>query len=244
MYQHLMTYWAETMQDDAYILTVDGWTAGNQVVRLQKENKGRKKDVEGLKGLEGRLIPIFLLISTYFAVEQKQLNDLNANVEELGAQMDELKDEHGGEEGLLAEVIENDKISKGSVQKRIKEIKDVADFADELAELKKYFALLEEEAEAKKAIKKAENELERQVLAKYPSISLKEIKTLVVERKWMDALESVVQGEVDMCSQVLTGRVRELAQRYAVPMPAITAKVEQLNAKVDSDLQKMGFAWK
>jgi type I restriction enzyme M protein len=132
-YQHLMTYWAETMQDDAYIVTVDGWTAGNQVVRLQKESKGRKKDVEGLKGLEGRLIPISLLISTYFGVEQKELDDLNAKLEQIGAQMDELKDEHGGDEGLLVEVIENEKIGKGSVQKRIKEIADDAEFADELA---------------------------------------------------------------------------------------------------------------
>jgi type I restriction enzyme M protein len=45
IYQHLMTYWAEVMQDDAYIITVDGWAAGNQVVRLQKENKGKKKNI-------------------------------------------------------------------------------------------------------------------------------------------------------------------------------------------------------
>src|SRR5207244_6137070 len=43
VYQHLMAYWAETMQDDAYIITVDGWSAGNQVVRLQKESKRRRK---------------------------------------------------------------------------------------------------------------------------------------------------------------------------------------------------------
>lgn len=50
------------------------------------------------------------------------------------------------------------------------------------------------------------------------------MKTLVVERKWMDALETAVRGEVDRLSQQLTGRVKELAERYAEPMPEITAK--------------------
>src|SRR5439155_21100743 len=82
VYQHLMTYWAEVMQDDAYIITVDGWAAGNQVVRLQKENKGKKKDIEGLTGLEGRLIPTSLLISAYFAAERTRLDELDAKLEQ------------------------------------------------------------------------------------------------------------------------------------------------------------------
>jgi type I restriction enzyme M protein len=205
-----MTYWAEIMQDDAYIITVDGWVVGAQVVRLQKEHKGKKKDIEGLPGLEGRLIPTSLLISMYFAVEQTRLNKLNVKLEQIGAQIDELKDKHSGDEGLLAEVIENDKISKGSVQRRIKEIKDVGDFADEFAVLQEYAALFEREAETKKAIKEAEKDLERKMLAKYPTLSLEEIKALVVERKWMDALEALVQGEVDSRSRALTWYRNEL----------------------------------
>src|SRR5204863_7211133 len=62
-YQHLMNYWAETMQDDLYELAADGWDAGKEVVRMKKEVKKKgsgdkvKKDVEGIEGLEGRLIP-------------------------------------------------------------------------------------------------------------------------------------------------------------------------------------------
>ena len=53
IYQCLMTYWEEVMQDDAHIITADDWGAGNEVIRLQKESKDKKKDVEGLYGLEG-----------------------------------------------------------------------------------------------------------------------------------------------------------------------------------------------
>jgi type I restriction enzyme M protein len=248
VYQDLMTYWAETMQDDAYIITVDGWDAGKQVPRRQRETQGKsqetkKRDIQGLGGLEGRLIPVPLLIGTYFAKEQKRLEELNAKVEQVSAQMDELKDEHGGEEGLLAEVIENEKISKGAVQKRMKEVTGDADFADELGVLQRYAGLFEREAELKKATKDEETALEQEVLAKYPALSLEEIKTLVVERKWMGALEATVTGEVDRLSQTLTGRIRELALRYAVPMPEITEKVEELCGEVDAHLKKMGFVW-
>ncbi len=248
VYQHLMTYWSDTMQDDAYIITVDGWGSGNQVTRLQRETKSRnkepkKKDIQGLSGLEGRLIPIPLLISTYLASDQKQLDELNTKLEQIGAQMDELKDEHAGEDGLLSEVIEDDKITKGSVQKRLKEVKDDTEFADEAAVLKKYGALFEDEAKTKAEIKGAEKELERKVLARYPALSLEEIKTLVVERKWIDGLSAAVTGEVDRMSQMLTGRIRELALRYAVPMPAIKSNVEELSASVDEHLKKMGFTW-
>ncbi len=241
IYQHLMNYWEEVMQDDTHIITVDGWKSGNEVIRLQRENKGKKKDVEGLAGLEGRLIPISLAIKTYFAKEQTALDELNVTLEQVGVDMDALKDEHGGEEGLLSEVISDDKISKANVQKRIKEIKNSADDVDELVVLEKYFALFEKEADTKKAIKDAEKDLEKKVLAKYPTFTLDEVKTLVVERKWMDELFARVLGEVDRLSQTLAGRVKELAERYAEPMPKITKEVETLTAKVEDHLSKMGF---
>lgn len=229
------------MQDDTHIITVDGWKAGNEIIRLQKDSKGKKKDVEGLAGLEGRLIPISLAIKTYFAKEQTALDELNAILEQVSVDMDALKDEHGGEEGLLSEVIDDDKISKASVQKRIKEIKNSADDADELAVLEKYFALFEKESDTKKTIKDAEKDLEKKVLAKYPTLTLEEVKTLVIERKWMDELSARVLGEADRLSQTLAGRVKELAERYTEPMPEITKEVKALKEKVEGHLSKMGF---
>jgi type I restriction enzyme M protein len=244
VYQHLMNYWEEVMQDDTHIITVDGWKSGNEIIRLQKEAKGKKKDIEGLVGLEGRLIPISLVIKTYFAKEQAKLDELNATLEQIGVDTDSLKDEHGGEEGLLSEVIDNDKISKANVQRRIKEISktsDDSDVDDELAILEKYLALFEKEADTKKAIKDAEKDLEKKVLIKYPTLIEEEIKTLVVERKWMDELSARVLGEVDRLSQTLAGRVKELAERYAEPMPIITDEVADLTEKVEEHLSKMGF---
>jgi type I restriction enzyme M protein len=241
IYQHLMTYWEEVMQDDVYILTTEGWETGKQVIRLQKETKGKKKDIEGLYGLEGRLIPIPLLIKTYFASEQNALDKLAATLEQIIAEMDELKDEHGGDEGLLSEVIDNDKISKGAVQKRIKEIKSDKDSADELKVLEQYMGLFEKEAATKQEIKEQEKSLEQKILGKYPKLSMSDVKMLVVDCKWMDALQGRIMGEVDRLSQSLAGRVKELAERYAQPMPEIVKEVANLEGKVESHLAKMGF---
>lgn len=241
IYQHLMAYWEEVMQDDAHIITTDGWKAGNEIIRLQRETKGKKKDIEGLVGLEGRLIPISLAIKIYFTKEQNAIDDLNAKIEQIGVDMSELKDEHGGEEGLLSEVIDNDKISKANVQKRIKEIKNSADDAEELAVLEKYSNLFEKEAENKKAIKDAEKDLEKKILAKYPKLVLDEIKTIIVERKWMDELETRVLGEVDRLSQTLAGRVKELSERYDEPLPEIEKEVDGFKKRVGDHLIKMGF---
>lgn len=243
IYQHLMAYWEETMQDDTHIITADGWDTGKEVLRLQKESKGKKKDIEGLEGLEGRLIPVSLAIKTYLADEKRVLDELNAKLEQIDAKMDELKDEHGDEEGLLSEVIDNDKISKGAVQKRIKEIKDDADSADELLVLKQYLALFDDESDTKKRIKDGERDLEKKVLSKYPTLTTEEIKTLVVERKWMDDLESRIIGEMDRLSQRLAGRVNELAERYAKTLPELQQSVEALSSKVDEHLKAMGFTY-
>lgn len=242
IYQHLMAYWEEVMQDDAHIITADGWKAGNEIIRLHREGKDKKKkDIAGLAGLEGRLIPIPLAIQIYFAKEQSVIDDLKAQLEQISADMDALKDEHGGEEGLLSEVIDNDKISKANLQKRIKEIKNSVDDAEELAVLEKYMDLFDKEAETKKSIKDAEKDLEKKILLKYPKFTLDEIKTLVVERKWMDDLESRVQSEIDRLSQALAGRVKELAERYVEPLPDIEKVVNELKKTVNNHLAKMGF---
>jgi type I restriction enzyme M protein len=90
-------------------------------------------------------------------------------------------------------------------------------------------------------LKLAQEQLTAAVAAKDPTLSVDEIKTLVVEDKWLTALAQAVQGELERVSQTLTGRIRELAERYATPLPQLTEEVEALAARVAEHLQKMGF---
>jgi type I restriction enzyme M protein len=82
------------------------------------------------------------------------------------------------------------------------------------------------------------------VAARYGQLTVDDIKTLVVRDKWIATLSTAVQGELDRVSQTLTGRIRELADRYATPLPRLTDEVAELAARVDEHLQKMGALWK
>lgn len=156
--------------------------------------------------------------------------------------MEEMVDEHGGEEGLLEDA-KNDKgkVTKVAVVARLREIQGNRDEADERKALGDYLALVEKEAAVSAKVKAAEEALTAKVAVKYGKLSEDDIKALVVEDKWLAAVAAAVQGELDRVSQTLTGRVRELAERYAAPLPQLTAEVETLAARVGKHLEKMGF---
>jgi type I restriction enzyme M protein len=249
VYQHIMDYWAETMQDDMYELASDGWIAGREVRRIEKKTKkgGKEvmKQVAGIEGLEGRLIPPVLIIQEYFAVEQKAIDDLQVKTEMLNAEMDEMREEHGGEDGLLANAIDDKgKISKGNLQKAIKELGRCSDDnGEEYDKLHAYKKLMEDEARIKEEIKATAADLEVLVIKKYPALSIDEIKTIVVDKKWMRSIERRIKTEMDNISHRLTQRIKELAERYETPLPRLTSEINELTTKVESHLKKMGLIW-
>ena len=70
------------------------------------------------------------------------------------------------------------------------------------------------------------------------------VKTLVVDDKWMQAIEKAVKNEIDHISQRLTNRIKELAERYETPLPEIDREAKDMESKVNAHLEKMGFVWK
>ena len=232
VYQHLMDYWAATMQDDCYLIAADGWVAKTSRI-LETDKKGKTKD----KGWTCDLVPKPLIVARYFAKEQADIDAATADLESITATLAELEEEHGGEDGFLGAL---DKINKAEVTRRKREIQGDPEAKEEAAILKQWLQLSAEEADLKKAIREAEAALDQLAYHKYPQLSEAEIQTLVVDDKWLTALSQAVQGELDRVSQTLTGRIRQLADRYASPLPQLTDEVEQLAAKVAAHLEKMG----
>jgi type I restriction enzyme M protein len=245
MYQHLMDYWAETMQDDVYMLVSDGWreAAKPRLITEDKEKKTKERadfTVERQK-FKAELIPVTLIIARYYAAEQAAIEKLEAEVAAIGQQMEELAEEHAGEGGLLEDAKnDKDKLTKASVTARLKAIKTDRDAADERKVLEDYVALCEQEAATGAKLGAAQDALMGKVAAKYGKLTEDEIQTLVVDDKWIATLAATVQGELDRVSQTLTGRIRQLAERYATPLPQLTDEVATLAARVDAHLQKMG----
>ena len=231
VYQHLMDYWAETMQDDAWMIASDGW----QAMSNGKPNTD--------------LIPPALVVARYFAADLSTIEQLETQRDAISRQMEEMDEQYGndsgGEDGLLNDA-KNDKgkLTKASIKARLTEIKSVRAELVEAQERKlldAYADLIEQEAAANKGIKEGRQALDKLVAMKYAKLTEAEIKTLVVEDKWLAALSAQVQGELDRVSQALTGRIRQLAERYATPLPQLTDEVARLADKVEAHLKQMGF---
>lgn len=236
IYQHLMDYWAETMQDDAYLIATDGWLAKTARI-METDKKGRTKD----KGWTCDLIPKSFVVARYFAQERTALDEMRAQLEVAATSLAELEEEHGGEEGFLGTL---DKIAKAEINARLNEIKGDKGAKDEAGVLKRWLKLSDSEMVFKRAVREQEAALDKMAYEKYPKLSAAEIKTLVVDDKWMAALSASVEGELNRVSQTLTGRIRELAERYATPLQQLTDEVATLATRVAEHLMRMGATWK
>jgi type I restriction enzyme M protein len=231
-----MDYWADTMQDDCYLISADGWKAETYRI-IETDKKGKQKD----KGWACDLVPKGLIVARYFATEQEAISNLEAELETVVARMAEMEEENSGEDGAFSEL---EKVNKANVVARLKEIKGDQDAAGEAALFNEWLELSSREADLKRALKEAETDLDAKALAKYSTLAASEIQALVVRDKWLMAVDNAVHSEMDRISQALTQRVKDLVERYETPLPQLTAKVSDLEHAVERHLEQMGFSWK
>ncbi len=239
VYQYLMDYWAEVMQDDSYLISADGWKAETYRI-IETDKGGKEKD----KGWNCDLIPKTLIVARYFCEEQSRLDQLQSNLENVIAQISELEEEQGGEEGIFGQF---EKVNKAVVTTRLKEIKGVTEVDDEAhdeeAILRKWLEFNTKHAELKTKVKEWEKDLDAKAYSHYPKLTEEEITSLVVDDKWMTALEAAINGEIEHVSQALTQRVKELSDRYETPLPQMISNVKKLEKEVNSHLERMGISW-
>lgn len=246
VYEVLMEYWAETMQDDVYAVCYDGYEAGREIayeyVTKKKKENGQTIEVktDKIKGFEGKLLPKALIAAHFFEEDVKALDTLQGQLDEVSAKLEELAEENGGEDGLFAQL---DDLKKATVSARIKAIKKDPAAKEELAALKGYMSLLDAESNYKKAIKQAEADLDTKLEKKYPQLTLEEIRHLLVEEKWFAAIYSGIDAIHEAVSHHLSARVTQLVERYEYTLKECEDEVDQFEGKVKSHLERMGFVW-
>ena len=236
VYQHLMNYWEEVMQDDCYLITLGGWSAKTRRIE-EEDKKGKMKD----KGWTCDLVPKNLVVARYFAKEQASLENKQAELDAVTAAIADLEEEHGGEEGYLSGL---DKVSKAEVKARMKEIKGDRDAKDEADLLKRWLDLSEQETALKREVKEQDTILDELSYKMYSSLSETDIQRIVIDDKWMARLNAEIIIEHERVSQSLTGRIRELSERYISTLTSLTDKLETHSARVNQHLKNMGMSWK
>jgi type I restriction enzyme M protein len=245
VYQHLIEYWGEVLYDDVVAIKADGWKKANSI-RLLTDTKDKKNGEQpdfaiGKQKYKADLIPPAILIARYFSAQQATIQKLEADSEALTAQLEELKEEHTGEDGLLADAL-SDKgdLTKASIADRLKN--KIID-ADERVLLKQAQEMLNTGADLDKQAKILEQQLYEQVIQQYARLDVEEIKTLTIYDKWLATLQRRIDAEMQRVTNALANRIKELEERYSTPLPALLTEVNTLQANVDGHLKKMGFAW-
>jgi type I restriction enzyme M protein len=256
IYQLLMDYWDETMQDDVYILVQDGWEAG-KVLRELVAKKGEKlKEAPdlmiGKQKYKADLIPPGLIVARYFAKQQQEIDEIQTDLDVITQELEALIEEHTGEDGALVDAqTDTGKVTKNSIKKLMGDSKQLSMFKDlelsieqdDVLILQQCFQLFEQEETMKKKVKESQIELDKAVFSQYRKLTEDEIKTLVINDKWGATLEGRIIGEIERVTQQLASRIKELDERYAEPLPQLVDEVEMLSSKVDEHLKRMGLIW-
>ena len=233
IYQHLMDYWAATMQDDCYLIAADGWKAETSRI-IETDKKGKTKD----KGWTCDLIPKQLIVARYYPKEQATIDQLTSDLEIAISKLAELEEEQSGDDGAFSEI---EKVNRVAVAARLKEIKDDSEESDEANILNEWMMLCAKDGDLRTRLKEVGSDLDAKNYASYPKLTEHEIRDIVVKSKWLCDLELAVCSEVDRISYAFSQRLTELAEQYEYPLSAMQNRITGLEEKVTQHFKRMGF---
>ncbi len=237
IYQKIMTYWEETMQDDVYLISQEGF----DVSLFPTKNKNGK-----IISWDSDLIPkeTEILVRKYFAKQQEELEKLSLQLEETEQSMQDLEDEGEADDDMFSEARgKAGKITKGELTKRIKIIQDDSELKEEYDVLKEYQKLMDKKDDLTSQIKNLEKNLDKDLHSKYKTLKESEIREIVIYDKWLEAIHKSINEESQRLSNDFAGKIKNLAERYASTLPDMTRDVQELTVKVDQHLERMGFKW-
>ena len=251
VYQRVMDYWIESMQDDVYLIASAGWTEASAPRLVIEDKKTKIKETPdltiGRRKYKMDLIPPGLLIARCFADEQAVLDAFRARTDAAAHELQEFIKEHGaednGEESPLADAVgEKGKITQARLKDLLKALPKDAENKRERDILARCLALLRAESAANKDFKAAETTLAEAMLRRYATLSEDEIKALVLKDKWLASIRTAVVGEASRLTRRLTAGIHTLEERYARPLPDIKRGVDAFGATVAGHLNRMGLS--
>ena len=111
----------------------------------------------------------------------------------------------------------------------------------ELDVLHRWLSYKKAETDLRTEHKHGTDGLYEQVELLYQNLTKDEIRSLLVDDKWMASIEERIGRQVENLIGRLTDRVTILEERYAVSLPEIESRSHDQGAKVLDHLERMGF---
>lgn len=124
VYQVLLAYWNEVMNDDVSLIISepDGYANARATDNIEEEiTQGKNKGEMKVTGWEGRLIPKAIVIDAFFREEKNAIEEAENVVAETESLLSDLV-ESADEESALADVAENGKVRAKDLEAKIEEL--------------------------------------------------------------------------------------------------------------------------
>lgn len=240
VFDAFMNYWSETMQDDVYMVSRDGWHA---MLQLPRDKNGNFKKTYTFETLSCDLLPVDVLINAEFHTEKEVIDHQREQISAYDVAMNEMIEEFGS----LFEQAADDKgkVDNKLIRKLLAQAKrgkyDYSD--DEIATWKYYVGLLDKQDTVKKEMKVAIADLTDKVEKRYGTLDEDEVRSLVFNSKWMSQLAQFFDGLMQTAMQDIMNALKDLIDRYADPLPVLENDVEAYRKAVADDLHSMGLSY-
>jgi len=241
VYDVLLNYWADVMQDDCYMIVNDGWTYPE--VKALKSGKGDKKKAIMYDEIVCDLVPVSIVLTEYFTAETNEIAELLSSIESLQQELSDLV-ESNTDVFRFNDDDDEDKpvnVKIADVKKAIKNAKTDATSKEDLEILKLWELTYTKKEGYVSQWKEKRTELTEAVVAKYAALTEDEIKTLVVERKWLASVVGGCEALMQNVTHQIASDVTTLADRYEVTLGTTESRVKNLEQEVLQSLKEMGF---
>ena len=251
-YQRLMDYWDDVMQDDVHLVVSDGWGEAAKPRATIEDRHRQIKETPDLNVQRRRykmdLVPPPLIVARWFAAEQAEVDALRAAHAAATQALEAFIEEHAptttdGDDGpLTAAVNDKGRVTRVGVTARLVDVEPDPENQDELESLLRCLALMDAETAAGRTVRAAQATLDAQVLTRYSSLTVAEIRTLVVDDKWLDSIHDGVIDYVQRHTRHLAEHLRKLEEQYAHPLPVLERDATGLAARVRGHLRRATVA--
>lgn len=236
-YEQLMNYWAETMQDDVYMIMADGWKLNLRP--KQKEDKKEKKMVPVVvktwNDLESDLLPVEYIVNRFCKSELEACDELSASIAFMENEVTSLVEEN--DDVFDTKNFEKEKINLASVKKRAKVTK-----GEEQEHLMEWIELQNSIKAEKAKLKEANDKLLSRVKEEYELLAQNEMRVKnLVKEKWVNAISTRIESELSRSIEQLKSQLSAISDRYDQTLPSIDKEVEDYESRVNAHLAQMGF---
>lgn len=252
VYDVLLNYWAEAMQDDCYMISNDGWTYPEVKAVKRKETTDKKTQQTKVKEticmydeIVCDLLPVSVVLAEYFSIETAEIAKLSEQIDRKQADMDDLVEQNTevfaiGDDD---EQEENKEVSvkAANVKAAIKNAKKDGTSEENVKLLQQWIDLSNEKDALNKSLKEKRSQLTDAVVAKYSVLTEDEIKMLVVERKWLASVISGCKTLMQNVTHRISNDITALVERYETTLSETANAVNSLEKEVLASLQEMGF---